>query len=803
MSDELTLLRSHLGDRYEFERELGGGGMSRVFLATERALARRVVVKVLAPELSHRVNLERFQQEIATAATLQHPQIVPVYHAGSAGDLRYYVMPFIAGESLRARLLREKTLAPLDVIRLLTPLARALAFAHRQGIVHRDVKPENILLAEGEPMLADFGIAKVIREGNQTGLTSAGMSIGTVTYMPPEQVTADPTIDGRADVYSLAAVGYELLSGAPPFTGTPSQVMSAHVVQPVPDLAAKLPATASSLAQVIMHGLTKDAAQRPDADAFAAALDAAGRGGSGERPALTGGTRAVPSAAGTAPGAAAGRSRARWLAPAALLVVAAIAAGWWMGSRRGGPGSAAPTIAVLPFEMIGAADDAYLSAGITDEVMTGLAQLPGVRVLSRATIRAYADSQFTPSDYATRVGVRALIEGSVQRAGEQLRVTARLIDARDGSAMWTERYDRPAGDVFRTQQEISSAVAGALSTRLGLAGHSGPRVEYVADAAAYDLYLRGRYALRERGEASLRQAMSLFAESAMRDPKFARAHAGIAEAAALLPIYSAVPRAAIADTVRAAAARAIALDSAIASAHVALGLLEKGMGRWAEGEAALTTALRHDRNDAAAHQNLGELYFTLGRFEESRDALGRAALLEPTDAAIVAEFAYMLSQTGARDSAARHIARAAALSPRNPFVNYTQAVIAEAAGDREAALRGFSAAATAAPIPFFRGAEARMRAIAGDAARATEIRRELDALGTAPGATFGRVIAGLATDDPDVLFSGLTRAVDERDAFVLLLPLRVRWYDRLRGDARFAALAERLGLPATATAALP
>ncbi len=791
MTDEFAQLQQQLGDRYVFERELGGGGMSRVFLATERALNRRVVVKVLAPELSHRVNLERFQQEIATAATLQHPQIVPVYHAGSAGDLRYYVMPYIAGESLRAHLVRKKTLPAEDVVRLLAPLARALAFAHRQQIVHRDVKPENILLAEGEPMLADFGIAKVIREGNQTGLTSAGMSIGTVTYMPPEQVTADPNIDGRADVYSLAAVGYELLSGTPPFTGTPAQVMSAHVVQPVPDLVANVPESSAALARVLMRGLAKDAAQRPDAETFATELDAALRAVSGATPIPISSARSA-------------HTSVRWTISAAALLLVAIAAGWWFGARGSGTALAAtPTIAVLPFEMISSAEDAYLSAGLTDEVMTGLAQLPSVRVLSRATLRAYADSQFTPTDYAERVGVRALVEGSIQRAGSQLRVTARLIDARDGSAMWSESYDRAVDDVFRTQQEISSAVGAALISRLGLAPQPGLRTEHIADAAAYDLYLRGRYALRERGESGLRQAIALFSESAARDEKFARAHAGIAEAAALLPIYSAVPRASLADTIRASAQRAIALDSTIASAHVALGLLEKGLGRWEDGERALSTALRHDPNDAAAHQNLGELYFTLGRFEESRGSLGRAANLEPTDAAIVAEFAYMLSQTGMADSARRTIARAAALAPRNPFVAYTQGVIAEVSGDGAAALRGFAAAAEAAPIPFFRGAEARMRELSGDRARAAEIRRELDALGNAPGASFGRVIAGLASDSPDALFSGLSRAVDEGDSFVLLLPLRVRWYDGLRSDPRFAALAHRLGLPPSATAPLP
>jgi TolB-like protein len=783
MSDEVAELRAALADRYDLERELGGGGMSRVYLATERGLARKVVVKVLAPELGQRVNVERFRQEIETAATLQHPQIVPVYHAGAAGELRYYVMPFVAGESLRARLERDGTLAALDVVRLIAPLARALSYAHRQGIVHRDVKPENILLAEGEPMLADFGIAKVLREGSTgSGLTSAGMSIGTVTYMPPEQVTADPGLDGRADVYSLAAVAYELLSGSPPFNGTPAQVMSAHVVQPVPPLAERAPGAPPALVHAIMSGLEKDPSNRPDAERFASAVEAAGRGGTGERTAS-----AAP--------------RSRWSVPAlagGAVVIAAFA--WWMGRGAVAVEAAEPTIAVLPFEMVGPADDAYLSAGVTEELMTGLAQVPGLRVLSRATIRAYADSAFTPAEYASRLGVRALVEGTVQRAGERLRVSARLVDARDGSAMWSERYDRAAGDVFRTQQEISAAVSTALAQRLGITS-SGPRLEYVADAAAYDLFLRARFALRERGESGLRQAIALFSESAARDPRFARAHAGIAEAAALLPIYSNVPRADVGDTIRASAARAMALDTLLATPHVALGLLEKGLGNWTAGERELTSALRLAPDDASAHQNLGELYFTLGRFDESRASLARAAELEPTDPAIIAEFAYALLQAGALDSAVRTIARAAANAPQNPFVAYTQGAIAEAQGDLPGAARHMGTAAASAPLPFFRGAHARALQLAGDGRAAAALRGELAALGSAQGAAFARVIAGLPVSPADSLLAGLARAADEQDSFVLMLPFRVSWYDALRPDPRFAALAARLGLPPGSVAA--
>jgi Flp pilus assembly protein TadD len=245
----------------------------------------------------------------------------------------------------------------------------------------------------------------------------------------------------------------------------------------------------------------------------------------------------------------------------------------------------------------------------------------------------------------------------------------------------------------------------------------------------------------------------------------------------------------------------MALDTLLAAPHVALGLLEKGLGNWAAGERELTSALRLTPDDAAAHQNLGELYFTLGRFDASRASLARAAALEPTEPAIVAEFAYALLQSGALDSAARTIARAASAAPQNPFVAYTQGTVAEAEGDLARAARHMATAATAAPLPFFRGAHARALHLAGDRAAAAALRAELDALGNTAGAAFARVIAGLPVSSPDSLMAGLERAADERDTFVLMLPLRISWYDALRPDPRFAALAQRLGLPPGSIAA--
>ena len=580
----LAQLQSALGDRFDFERELGGGGMSQVFLATERDLARRVVVKVLPPELGQSVNLERFRLEVATLATLQHPQIVPVYSAGVADGLLYYVMPFVAGESLRARLDREGALATDDVIRLIAPLARALAYAHREGIVHRDIKPENVLLAQGEPVLADFGIAKVLRDGAAHGtLTSAGMSLGTVTYMAPEQVLAEPTMDGRADVYSLAALAWELLAGRPPFEGSAQQVMSAHVVKPLPDLRASAPGVPDAVRDVLVRALVKDPAERYTADEFAAALDAAGRA---QRASATprntidhtsDKTTNASVRAASASSAAAPASRARTIAAAGAVVLAIAAGAVWFAQRDATTTASVPTatdtaaaerpgIAVLPFQQIGASNDAYLAAGMTDELMTQLAEVSGLRVASGTTVRAYADSALTPTELGARLRVRALVEGSVQRANNQLRVTTRLVDVRDGTTLWSNRYERTTDDLFTVQRDIGAAVVSSLTERIGLARSTARTEQRTADPVAYDLFLRGRYALQQRGADSLRVAIARFREAIGRDSTFARAWSGIAEATALLPVYGAGGFDVFGPQVREAAEHAIALDSSLAPA---------------------------------------------------------------------------------------------------------------------------------------------------------------------------------------------------------------------------------------------
>lgn len=791
-------LRASLGDRYSIDRELGGGGMSMVFLATEQALLRRVVIKVLSPELGQSVNAERFKREIATLATLQHPQIVPIFSAGQAGELLYYVMPYVAGESLGVLLARDGALSAADVLRLLTPLARALAFAHREGVVHRDIKPDNILLAQGEPVLADFGIAKVVRDGASHGtLTSAGMSIGTVTYMAPEQVLADPEMDGRADVYSLAAVGYELLAGVPPFSGTPQQVMSAHVVLAPPPLAELAPTAPAALREVIARGMAKEAVNRPTAAEFAAQLAAV----------ASATTVASPSARPhTAPEARRRRTMMR-----VLLAVFLVVAGVWFGLARRTTtpegvitsAPARPGLAVLPFEQIGAAEDAYIAAGLTDELMSQLAEVPELRVASRTTVRAFADSALTPATLGQRLDVRALVEGTVQHAGALLRVSTRLVDVKDGSTIWSQRYERPLRDLFAVQRDIATAVVKALAPRLGLSGTGTLRDAGTVDMRAYDLFLRARFALEQRGADSLRSAVALFTQAAAQDAKFARAFAGIAEASALLPQYGGGGYASVADRIRTASKQALAIDSTLAAPHMALGMLAKGLGDWSTAERAFTTALLRDEDLAAAHQNFGALLYTLGRIAESETAFGRAAALEPMNAPLVAEQAFVLLLGGNADSARRVIDGVIARDGSNPFAHFTRAVILERQRDLPGAVAAMQTAVDRAPLPLLIGSLARLSGMAGDTNRERVARRMLATLGDRPGAALARLIADVEQGEVTTLASLLERAIDEQDPFIYQLPLRLWWFDRIRATPAMSSAAQRLGLPLTAIAPLP
>ncbi len=565
--DQLQLA---LGASFALERELGGGGMSRVFVAEEPRLARKVVVKVLSPELAAGLSAERFEREIQLAASLQQANIVPLMHAGvTAGGWPYYTMPFVDGLTLRARLTRDGAMSLTESVSVLRDVARALAYAHGHGVVHRDIKPENVLLSGGTAVVTDFGIAKAVRESRTVApggtLTQIGTSLGTPAYMAPEQAAGDPATDHRADIYAWGVMAYELLAGRHPFADrtSPQQLLAAHIAETPPPLRRIAPAVPPSLAALVMRCLEKDPTRRPaSAAALLDELNASSAESRRPRGRIT-----------------------RALALAALVIVVAIGVTW--RARAKAITAAAPnahTLAVLPFaNLSGDTTQQYFADGLADELTTALSRNPGLSVTARSAAFSPAVRSLDAMAAGRRLGVATVLEGAVRRAGPRIRLSAQLVSVRDGAVLWSDEFEHDGGDVFAAQDDLTHRVATALHDRLAVARGSATSFDRgTSDEGAYDLYLRGRYLFERRGKSNLLHAAALLSEAIHRDSTFARAMATLAMVQVVLPEYAAPSSTGamhdaqpVRDTMTTAglrnAARAIALDSTLADAYIAQG----------------------------------------------------------------------------------------------------------------------------------------------------------------------------------------------------------------------------------------
>ena len=492
VSDLLADLQSHFADKYVLERELGGGGMSRVFVARDERLDRRVVIKLLPPQVTATISAERFKREIMLAAQLQHPNIVPVLSAGELGTLPYFVMPFIDGESLRARMMRGP-LSVRETVSILKDVVRALGFAHNRGIIHRDIKPDNVLLASGAAVVTDFGVAKAISASRQQQgvrpvaptMTGVGTSLGTPAYMAPEQAAADPSTDHRADLYALGIVAYEMLTGAPPFHGrTPQALLAAQLSEIPAPLTSRRYDVSVPLSTLVMQCLEKEPAKRPkSANEVLRMLDDPGVLVSDAFPA-----------------AEAPRQRRKRYTEIgiAVVVVAAVAAAWVLtdpstpaklaadsaksardsaarvaATSSGATAATAATtavtagphaVAVLPLVSVGSDAAAGQAAeGITSELASAISRVPGVRVSSQTTAAAVRQGVRTPADAARALNATMLVEGTVQRANQRLRVSVRLVSVANDSTVWASTIDGTTTDALALQDSTVKAVAAAVT----------------------------------------------------------------------------------------------------------------------------------------------------------------------------------------------------------------------------------------------------------------------------------------------------------------------------------------------------
>ena len=635
MTDLRDQLQATLGDGYTIERELGGGGMSRVFVATEHALGRQVVVKVLPSEMSGQVAVDRFKREISLAAQLQHPHIVPLLTAGASEGQPFFTMPYVKGESLRAQIAQRGELPVNEAMRVLREVASALAFAHDAGVVHRDIKPDNVLLSGGSAMVTDFGVAKAVSASTTvggSGLTSLGVALGTPAYMSPEQASADPTVDHRADIYSWGILAYELLTGSTPFSGRPAAAMlAAHTIESAEPIERRRPGVPPALATLVMRCLEKRASDRPqNANEVVRALD----------------DMVTPSAGLTPTRAVGGWGHRRTIVVAGIALAAIgglVAFGYGAMSRARGVDSGVRTIAVLPFE--NTSHDStydYLADGISDELRSALNGVAGLSVKARSSSAVLRGK--SAREAGARLDVAAVLEGSLTRAGERIRVTAELVRVADENTMWSGSFDRLATEMPSVQDSILRALTASLKVRgeganAGASGAAGARG--TTDAEAYDLFLRGEF-FRRRFD--IPAALPQLTKAVAKDPSFARAHASLAAAYALLPLTGVT----LGDSARRQAdksvERAIALAPALPTVYVAQAQLQIFSDfQYVAAERTIRKAIELDSADADARVWHAFALGYLGRLDEALAEGRRAVRLDPlsTDAQIIVQWMLM------------------------------------------------------------------------------------------------------------------------------------------------------------------
>jgi eukaryotic-like serine/threonine-protein kinase len=700
MPDADAQLQAALADRYRIERELGRGGMATVYLAQDLRHDRPVALKLLHPDLAASLGNDRFQREIRLAARLQHPHILTVYDSGEAAGRLWFTMPYVEGESLRGRLARERQLPVEDAIRIAREAAQALQYAHDHQVIHRDIKPENLLLTrDGNTLVADFGIARGVSGSAESRLTETGLAVGTPAYMSPEQASGDRGLDARSDLYSLAAVLYEMLAGQPPFSGATTQAMLARrFTEPAPSARALRPSVPEPVDQAIRKALSAVPADRFSTMAeFGQALVGVV---STPTPTLV----TAPESPRSAPPPPSTESvverRTPRRAPLAAVLVLGILIGLGVlfAWRRGQGGDGAPggsrVLAVLPFENLGDSADAYFADGVTDEVRTKLAKVGGLDVIARGSSNEYRGTQKRAQEIAQELGASYLLTGTVRwikgsDGTNRVRVTPELVEVQPGQTprtRWGEQFDAGITDVFEVQAEIAGKVVSALDVALADSVREALISKPTQNVAAYDVFLKGE-AAATGSNADQRRAIAHYQDAIRLDSSFVLAWAHLARVGSFLYVNTgSSPE--IGAMVRTAAERARRLAPNHPDTYVALASAEAYVG--GNAERALRIAeegLRVAPNNSYLLASAASQEQTLGRFEAAIARLERAFAIDPRSAVISRRLGYALMVLRRYPEARVAFERGLTLAPGNLTIEQNMALAALGQGDVDAVRR--------------------------------------------------------------------------------------------------------------------
>ncbi|MEO7987728.1 MAG: protein kinase [Gemmatimonadales bacterium] len=780
--DLLEQLTVALGERYRVARELGHGGMAVVFLAEDLKHHRSVAIKLLKPELWAALGSERFLREIDIAATLQHPHILPLYDSGQAAGLLYYVMPFAEGESLRQRLMREQQLPLNAALQITREVGSALQYAHEHGVVHRDIKPDNIMLSGGQAVVADFGIARALHAAGAEQLTQSGLVVGTPQYMSPEQA-GGAAVDARSDQYSLACTLYEMLIGQPPFTGpSPHAIIARHSLEPVPSLRVVRQTVPQGVEAAIMQAMAK-----LPVDRFASIqrfLDAL------ESPEIGSALPTVPIRPPSRSGLRVSRRAMAALGAGALVAAAA----WYLvagrTARPAHPGSHVSAVAVLPFrDLASNPDSSYLADGMTEGLIADLSQIASLKVISGSSGSMAQGTGRSLAEVGRELGVQAIVKGSIRRAGDSVRVNVRFLRAPDSTLLFTGDYQGRLGELPDLQREITIAITGSISAQLKGAERTRLDARREVDQRAYEAYLRGRFYL-DRGE--MEQARAQFEQAGRIAPDWAPPRVGLANYYTSLPFFTDVSPAEVLPKARAALTQALELDETLAEAHAANAYIRAYYEwDWRAAEREFRRALELRPSYADAFFSYSRFLASRRRLDEAIAQLGRAVELDPLSLPLLANRALLDYFAGRYDKAGSRLREILKSDSTDVTGKWGLALVAEQQGRPGEAIAILEAISGSSLNR--KSSLGHAYAVAGKSARARSVLAELRAGATrryVPSYYFALMYAGLGQRDSALRY--LERAYEERSTVLAYLLIDPRLAP-LRDDPRFLALARRLG----------